>query len=325
MIDITALGELLIDFTPCGKNERGVRSFAQNPGGAPANVLAMASRLGGKTAFLGKVGRDAFGDFLCSVLVQNEIDSSGLAMDGSAPTTLAFVQLDENGDRSFTFYRDPGADRMLTVEEIKPELIDNCRIFHFGSVSMTHDPSRSATFYAAQYAKEQGKLVSFDPNYRAMLWASEAEALEQINKGIAIADVLKVSEEEARLITGDEDPASASQKLLGMGPALVLVSLGELGAYFRNHACSGYVPSYQVNVVDTTGAGDAFVGAFLWKVCSMVKEELKFMPSMELRQIISFANAAGALTATGGGAIPAMPNMEQICRCQNKEAQSCRQ
>lgn len=325
MIDITAIGELLIDFTPSGKNERGVRLFAQNPGGAPANVLAMASRLGGKTAFLGKVGRDAFGDFLRGVLVQNGIGSSGLAVDGAAPTTLAFVQLDDNGDRSFTFYRDPGADRMLTTGEIKPELIGDCRIFHFGSVSMTHEPSRSATLYAAQYAKEQGKLVSFDPNYRAMLWDSEEEALDQIKKGIAIADVLKVSEEEAQLITGDKDPAGASQKLLSMGPALVLVSLGELGAYYRNHACSGYVPSYQVNAIDTTGAGDAFVGAFLWKVRGMMKEELKFMPGVELRQIISFANAAGALTTTGSGAIPAMPNMEQIRQCQGKEVQSCKQ
>ena len=247
------------------------------------------------------------------------IDSSGLAVDGAAPTTLAFVQLDENGDRSFTFYRNPGADRMLSAQEIKPALIDDCRVFHFGSVSLTHEPSRSATLYAAQYAKEQGKLVSFDPNYRAMLWDSEEEALEQIKKGIAIADVLKVSEEEAQLITGEKDPAGASQKLLSMGSALVLVSLGELGAYYRNRACSGYVSSYQVNTVDTTGAGDAFVGAFLWKVCGMMKEELKFMPDVELRQIISFANAAGALTTTGSGAIPAMPNMEQIRQCQSKE------
>lgn len=319
MSDITAIGELLIDFTPSGKNEWGVQLFAENPGGAPANVLAMAARLGGKTAFIGKVGRDAFGDFLRGVLVQNGIDSSGLVADGSVPTTLAFVQLDENGDRSFTFYRNPGADRMLSAQEIKPALIDDCRVFHFGSVSLTHEPSRSATFYAAQYAKEQGKLVSFDPNYRAMLWDSEEEALEQIKKGIAIADVLKVSEEEAQLITGEKDPAGASQKLLSMGPALVLVSLGELGAYYRNHACSGYVSSYQVNTVDTTGAGDAFVGAFLWKVCGMMKEELKFMPDVELRQIISFANAAGALTTTGSGAIPAMPNMEQIRQCQGKE------
>ena len=319
MIDIAAIGEILIDFTPSGKNGQGADLFAKNPGGAPANVLAMAARLGGKTAFIGKVGRDTFGNFLRSVLVQNRIGSSGLAEDKAVPTALAFVQLDENGDRSFTFYRNPGADRMLTAQEVKTELIDNCQIFHFGSVSMTHDPSRSATLYAAKYAKEQGKLVSFDPNYRAMLWDNEADALEQIKKGIAIADILKVSEEEAQLITGDKDPAIASQKLLNMGPALVLISLGELGAYYRNHACSGYVPTYQVDTVDTTGAGDAFVGAFLWKVHDMMKEELDFMSSVELRQIISFANAAGALTTTRGGAIPAMPDMEQIRQCQSKE------
>ena len=243
MIDITAIGELLIDFTPCGKDERGVPMFAQNPGGAPANVLAMAAHLGGRTAFIGKVGRDAFGIFLRNVLFKNRISSAGLVADKTVPTTLAFVQLDENGDRSFTFYRNPGADQMLTVQEIKLELIDNCQVFHFGSVSMTHDPSRSATIYAAEYAKAQGKLVSFDPNYRAMLWDSETEALEQIKRGVSIADILKVSEEEAQLITGEKDPASASQKLLNMGPALVLVSLGELGAYYRNHVCSGYVPT----------------------------------------------------------------------------------
>ena len=178
---------------------------------------------------------------------------------------------------------------MLSAHEIKLMLIDDCRVFHFGSVSLAHEPSRSATFYAAQYVKEQGKLVNFDPNYRAMLWNSE---------------------EEVQLITGDKDPASALQKLLGMGPALVLVSLGEHGAYYRNHACFGYVPSYQVNAVDTTGAGVAFVGAFLWKVHDMMKEELKFMPPVELRQIISFPNATGALTTTAGGAIPAMPSIE---------------
>lgn len=319
MIDVVALGEILIDFTPAGKNAQGINLLAQNPGGAPANVLAMVSRLGGKTAFIGKVGRDAFGTFLRPVLAERGIDVSGLRFDETAHTTLAFVHLNERGDRSFSFFRDPGADQMLTVKELPLELLDNCRVFHFGSVSLTHEPSRGATLFAAEYAKKQGKLISFDPNYRAMLWDSEEKALEQIKKGIAIADILKVSEEEAQLITGDKDPAGASQKLLGMGPALVLVSLGELGAYYRNHACSGYVPTYQVDTVDTTGAGDAFVGAFLWKVRSMMKEELKFMPTVELRQIVSFANAAGALTTTGSGAIPAMPNMEQIRQCQGKE------
>lgn len=321
MIGITALGELLIDFTPCGKNERGVPMFAENPGGAPANVLAMAARLGGQTAFIGKVGRDAFGIFLRNILFQNGISSAGLVSDRTTPTTLAFVELDENGDRSFTFYRSPGADQMLMEWEIKPELIDNCQIFHFGSVSMTHEPSRSATLYAAQYAKGQGKMVSFDPNYRAMLWDSEEEALEQIKKGIAIADIMKVSEDEAQLITGDKDPASASQKLLGMGPALVLVSLGEQGAFYRTTSCAGYVPAYSVEAVDTTGAGDAFVGAILWQLSGMGRNAISVMDETRLREIVSFANAAGALTTTAGGAIPAMPDIEHIRQCQSKEVQ----
>lgn len=314
-------GELLIDFTPSGTNERGVHMFAKNPGGAPANVLAMAARLGGRTAFIGKVGRDSFGDFLRSVLVQNGVDGSGLVVDGSVPTTLAFVQLDENGDRSFTFYRNPGADRMLTTMDLNVEVINNCQIFHFGSVSMTHEPSRSATFYAAEYASIQEKLVSFDPNYRAMLWDDEADALEQIKRGVALADILKVSEEEAQLITGDSDPASASQKLLAMGPALVLVSLGEQGAFFRTTSCAGHVPAYPVTAVDTTGAGDAFVGAILWQLSGMGRNAIAVMGEARLREIVSFANAAGALTTTAGGAIPAMPSMEQIRQCQSKEVQ----
>lgn len=315
MIDVVALGEILIDFTPAGKNAQGINLLAQNPGGAPANVLAMVSRLGGKTAFIGKVGRDAFGTFLRSVLAERGIDVSGLRFDETAHTTLAFVHLNERGDRSFSFFRDPGADQMLTVKELPLELLDNCRVFHFGSVSLTHEPSRGATLFAAEYAKKQGKLISFDPNYRAMLWDSEEKALEQIKQGIAIADILKVSEEEAQLITGDADPAGASQKLLNMGPAFVLVSLGELGAYYRNHACSGHVPAYTVHAVDTTGAGDAFAGAFLWNVRDMMREELAFMSPVQAQEIVRFANAAGALTTTGSGAIPAMPGLKEIRAC----------
>lgn len=318
MNNLVALGELLIDFTPDGANEHGSELFAKNPGGAPANVLAMAARLGGKTAFIGKVGSDAFGKFLRGVLDRNGIDSSGLVEDETVSTTLAFVHLDEHGDRSFFFYRNPGADQMLTAREVKTELIDNCQIFHFGSVSLTHDPSRNAALYAAEYAKAQGKLVSFDPNYRAMLWDNEADALEQIKKGIAIADITKVSEEEAQMITGDSDPAGASQKLLEMGTALVLVSLGERGAFFRTAGCAGYVPAYSVEVVDTNGAGDAFVGTVLWQLSGMGRNEISMMDETRLREIVSFANAAGALTATCGGAIPAMPNMQQIRQCQSK-------
>lgn len=327
MVDVVAMGELLIDFTPGGINSKGMKMFTQNPGGAPANVLAMNARLGGKTAFIGKVGQDAFGVFLREVLKEKGIDTSGLVLDPVTPTTLAFVHLDEKGDRSFSFYRSPGADQMLTPKEIALSLIDSCGVFHFGSVSLTHDPSRSAVFYAAEYAKKQCKLVSFDPNIRLMLWEDMEDARRQIEHAVKYADILKVSEEEMAFLTGSQDLDFGSKRLLDKGAALVLVSLGERGAYYRNHASSGCVPTYPVNAVDTTGAGDAFIGAFLWKAQRMMREELAYMNPVQLKQMVRFANAAGALTATGSGAIPAMPSLERIQSFMNEmeDVISCRQ
>lgn len=312
MIDIVALGEILIDFTPSGENDQGIALFARNPGGAPANVLAMNTKLGGSSAFIGKVGADAFGAYLRSTLVRSGIDDSGLVTDPAIPTTLAFVQLDEKGDRSFSFYRKPGADMMLTSTEIRRELIDQCRIFHFGSVSLTDEPCRGATFAAAAYARQQGKRVSFDPNYRPLLWGSEEEAREQMRVGVSMADILKVSEEELTLITGQTDFEAGAQQLLEMGPALVLVSLGAKGAYYRNRSNGGWLPAYRVETIDTTGAGDAFVGAMLWSLKDKTLEEIG---SMELGGIVDFANAAGSMTTTRGGAIPALPTLEEIQNC----------
>lgn len=312
MIDIVSLGEILIDFTPSGVNEQGIARFAQNPGGAPANVLAMNSKLGGTSAFLGKVGKDAFGAYLRSTLDSAGIDTTGLVEDLDVPTTLAFVQLDESGDRSFTFYRKPGADMRLTVDEINKEIINKCRIFHYGSVSLTDEPCRSAAFEAAAYAKKQGKLISFDPNYRAALWDSEDTARQQIIKAIASSDILKVSEEEMFLITGETHLDIGSKMLMDMGPALVLVSLGVKGAYYRNEACRGILPTYNVETIDTTGAGDAFVGAMLWQLKDIPLEDIRHMdPSEE----VAFANAAGSLTTTRNGAIPALPTLEEIQSC----------
>lgn len=327
MIDVVAMGELLIDFTPGGTNSKGMKIFTQNPGGAPANVLAMNTRLGGKTTFIGKVGQDAFGMFLWEVLKGKGIDTSGLVFDPATPTTLAFVHLDEKGDRSFSFYRSPGADQMLTPKEVALHLIDNCGVFHFGSVSLTHDPCRSAVFYAAEYAKKQCKLVSFDPNIRLMLWEDAEDARAQIERAIKYADILKVSEEEMAFLTGTQDLDTGSKRLLDKGAALVLVSLGEQGAYYRNHSSSGHVPAYPVNTVDTTGAGDAFIGAFLWKNKGMMREELAFMNPVQLKQMVRFANAAGAMTTTGSGAIPAMPDLEQIQSFmrEKEDVLSCRQ
>lgn len=319
MIDIVALGEILIDFTPSGVNEQGIALFARNPGGAPANVLAMNNRLGGTSAFIGKVGADGFGRYLRQTLTGCGIDDSGLVEDTSIPTTLAFVQLNEQGDRSFSFYRKPGADLMLTASEIRRDLIDRCKIFHFGSVSLTGEPCRSACLSAAAYAKRQGKRISFDPNYRLLLWDSEAEAREQITRGIALADILKVSEEEMLLITGTADLEKGSAMLLEMGPSLVLVTMGEKGAFFRNRTHAQLISTYPVKAVDTTGAGDAFVGAMLWCLKDLPVEEISHS---DLSRMLDFANAAGSLTTTKGGAIPALPSMEEIRICQKKKEDS---
>ena len=297
MFDVVALGESLIDFTPNGTNAQGIELFARNPGGAPANVLAMNARLGGKTAFIGKVGKDGFGDFLRQTLVESSIDVSGLVIDEKIPTTLAFVQLDSKGDRSFTFYRNPGADVMLTSAEVNRNLID------------------TATLEAARYARQQGKLVSFDPNYRPLLWEHPADAVVQMQEGVKLADLLKVSEEEMQLITNESDLARGSQALLEMGPSLVLVSLGAKGAYYRNAVGAGHLPTYDVPTVDTTGAGDAFMGAIHYQLRRKAAEDLRTLSAFELEEIVRFGNAAGSLTTTKGGAIPAMPSMVEIQNC----------
>lgn len=313
MIDIVSLGEILIDFTPNGTNEQGIALFARNPGGAPANVLAMNSKLGGSSAFIGKVGNDAFGSYLKHTLSNHKIDITGMATDSNVPTTLAFVQLDSKGDRSFSFYRNPGADMMLNADEVKKELIDECKIFHFGSLSLTDEPCRKATYDAVNYAKKLGKIISFDPNYRSLLWSDREKAVNEISRAITMADILKVSEEEMYLVTGETNLEIGSKKLLNMGASLVLVSLGEKGACYRNknHFC--VFPAYKVDAVDTTGAGDAFVGAMLWQLKNYKADEIADMVPDDK---ILFANAAGGLTATRIGAIPALPTLDEIKICQ---------
>ena len=236
--------------------------------------------------------------------MESSIDVSGLVIDEKIPTTLAFVQLDSKGDRSFTFYRNPGADVMLTSAEVNRNLIDDAAIFHFGSVSLTSDPSRTATLEAARYARQQGKLVSFDPNYRPLLWEHPADAVVQMQEGVTLADLLKVSEEEMQLITNESDLARGSQALLEMGPSLVLVSLGAKGAYYRNAVGAGHLPTYDVPTVDTTGAGDAFMGAIHYQLRRKAAEDLRTLPAFELEEIVRFGNAAGSLTTTKGRCNP---------------------
>jgi len=319
MVDIVALGESLIDFTPSGKNDSGVPLYAQNPGGAPANVLAMASRLGSRTAFIGKVGNDAFGSYLRATMEHAGIDCTGLVMDGKYPTSLAFVTLDERGDRSFSFYRDHGADGMLSAEEVNIDVLRESRVFHFGSVSMTEEPARSATMTAARKAKEFGILVSYDPNYRPLLWREKDEAICVMNSVLPLCDIVKVSEEELALLSGSSDILEGSRILIEMGLIMVVVTMGPKGAFLRQGTYTKYFRTFDVETIDTTGAGDAFWGAFLWKILEgqrcITREQLAGLSTRMLDKAMVFANAAGSLATRMSGAIPSMPSLHEINEC----------
>ena len=313
--DVVALGEALIDFTPAGKSEKGLPLYEANPGGAPANVLAAVKKLGGRSAFIGKVGDDAHGKFLADNMKKYGVDLAGMRIDREIPTTLAFVALDEKGDRSFSFYRKPGADLMLRPEELDECLLCDCRIFHFGSVSMTADPARSATLAAAEAAKKAGAIVSFDPNYRPLLWDSPDDAIEQMKRGAALSDVVKFADTELEMLTGSNDISSGAAGFIENGATLVLVSMGAGGSYIRNARAEVRLATYDVDTVDTTGAGDAFLGAVLSRISGMTLDGIASLDEAELRDVLDFANACGSLTTTKTGAAPAIPSREEIEEC----------
>jgi fructokinase len=309
MIDITAVGEILIDLTQSGVNELGIPMFAANPGGAPANLAVAAARLGASTAFIGKVGTDSYGTFLRNTLVENHVDVSGMVVDQRNRTTLAVVAVDKTGERTFSFYRDPSADVNLMAEEISVEQLKNTKFLHFGSVSLTTDPARTATLYAAETAKKNGAIISYDPNYRASLWCDEATAVEQMLAPLPLVDVLKVSDEELPLLTGTSDLENGSRILADKGIALVLVTLGANGAYYRFQGQTGHVPGMKVKVGDTNGAGDTFFGATLAQLAKF--EHLDDVTVADLEQILAVSNKAAGITTSRHGAIPAMPSYEE--------------
>ncbi len=310
MLDITAIGEILIDLTQSGLTEQGIPRFDANPGGAPANLAVAAARLGAKTAFVGRVGRDSFGDSLRRTLEQNGVDVSGLSADPMQHTTLAVVTLDESGERSFSFYRDPSADVNLRFEDVPEALLRETRILHFGSVSLTAEPSRSATLQAARAARAQGALVSYDPNYRASLWPDEDTAVAQMLEALPLADILKVSDEELPLLTGTTDPVSGSAALAAKGPRLVLVTLGPDGVFYRFGALTGRIPGFKVKVGDTNGAGDTFFGATLSQLVRL--GSLDTLTQEALERALRFANKAASITTSRHGAIPAMPTLAEV-------------
>lgn len=313
--DIVAVGESLIDFV-AKKSEDGTKLLLEgNPGGAPANVLAGAAKLGLKTALLSKLGKDSFGEFLKDSLERANVDTDGVRFTDKHPTSLAFVTLDENGDRSFQFYRDHTADLMLKKEDLDLEKIRTARLFHFGSVSMSADPARGATLAAASYAREQGIPVSYDPNLRVRLWDNLDEAKHVILDGMKLAQYVKVSEEELQFLTGENDLENGALKLFKDYPMeLLFVTLGPKGCMVCADNKLICANTYDVPCVDTTGAGDAFWAAILYKLLSSQKPVKKFAQD-DFTELLNFANAAGSLATTKQGAIPSLPCEKEILHC----------
>ena len=311
MNDVVAMGELLIDFTMNGESGQGNPLFEANPGGAPCNVLAMLQKLGKRTAFIGKVGNDMFGKMLEERAGSTGIDLKGRKKDEAGHTTLAFVQTFADGDRDFSFYRNPGADMQLKKEDIHLDLLEQTKLFHFGTLSMTHDEVREATKFAVEYAKEQGALISFDPNIREPLWSSMDLARKQVEYGLGMCDILKISDNEIVWLTGEEDYSKGVAELKEKYDIpLILVSMGKEGsrAYYKDSMVekSAFV---QPNTIETTGAGDTFMACVLHKVLQDGLENLK---EEQLDEMLTFANAAASLITTRKGALRVMPEEHDI-------------
>ena len=308
-MDILTIGEILIDLTQTGRDEKGIPQFAANPGGAPANLAVAAAKLGAQTAFIGKVGDDAFGRYLTEVLRENGVDASWVAVDETYPTTMAVVSVDARGERDFSFYRSANADVMLSADDIPDAALRQAKLVHFGSVSLTADPSRAATLDAVRRAKGMGKTITYDPNYRANLWPDAGTAVAQMKAPLGLVDILKLSDEELPLLTGTTDCAAGTAALAAQGVKLIFVTLGPDGVFYRLGEKTGHVPGVRCTVGDTNGAGDTFFGAALSRLC---KEDLAALTPDKLEPILAFANKAASITTSRHGAIPAMPTLAEV-------------
>lgn len=313
MFDILTIGEMLIDLTQTGVSDQGIPVYTAFPGGAPANVAVAAAKLGASTAFIGKVGDDAFGKLLVDTVKNNGVNADGIIVTDTANTTLAVVSLQESGERDFAFYRKGFADTQLSESEISDDTLKNTHILHFGSVSMTEDPSRTATFNSALRAKNMGATITYDPNYRASLWDSLDDALVQMKMPLSIVDILKISDEELPLIADTDDPEEGT-KLLSERYCipLILLTLGAKGAYYRFGDCTGLCEGVKVKVADTNGAGDTFFGAFLSGMARLGKYKPSELSEDEIRELVIFANKAASITTSRSGAIPAMPTLDEV-------------
>lgn len=312
MIDVIALGELLIDFATQSTDSDGYPTMVAHPGGAPANFLAALSKFGAKTALLGKVGSDTFGKLLLGTLGKAGIDTRGMVVTDDVFTTLAFVTFDEHGDRAFAFSRKPGADTCLRFDEIDLSLIDEVKVFHFGTLSLTDEPARSATQKCVDYAKSRGKLITYDPNLRKPLWSDLEEAKQQLLWGLSQADVVKISDEEVEFLFGLGVQEGAEHILENYSVKLVFVTCGAAGCYFKNEIACGHVPGLSgIKTIDTTGAGDIFGGSAVWKLLQSGKapEELN---ETDLREIVTFACTSAGLSTTRSGGISSVPDYESV-------------
>ena len=312
MIDVIALGELLVDFATQSTDTDGYPTMAAHPGGAPANFLAALTKFGAKTALMGKVGTDTFGKLLLSTLQKAGIDTRGMIATDDVFTTLAFVTFDAHGDREFAFARKPGADTCIRFEELDLSLIDEAKVFHFCTLSLTDEPARSATYQAVAYAKSKGKLITFDPNLRKPLWKDPDTCKEQMLWGIRQADVMKISDEEVEFLFGLGVEEGAAHILREFGVKLVFVTCGPDGCYFSNGTATGKVPSLSgIQVKDTTGAGDIFGGSAVWKLLQLDKAP-ETLTEDELRDVVTFACTSAGLSTTRAGGISSVPEYAEV-------------
>ena len=312
MIDVVALGELLIDFATIATDPDGYPTMAAHPGGAPANFLAALTKFGAKTALLGKVGTDTFGNLLTATLQKAGIETRGLIATDDVFTTLAFVTFDAHGDRKFAFSRKPGADTCIRFAELDLSLIDEAKVFHFGTLSLTDEPARSATYETVAYAKNKGKLITYDPNLRKPLWKDLEEAKRQLVWGLSQADVVKISDEEVEFLFGLGVEEGAHYILDNFDVKLVFVTCGADGCYFKNAQAEGKVSSLSgIQVIDTTGAGDIFGGSAVWKLLQLGKAP-ETLTEAELREVVTFACTSAGLSTTRSGGISSVPEYDEI-------------
>jgi fructokinase len=313
-MDLICLGELLIDLFPAevGRRLVDVSAFHPKPGGAPGNVAVAARRLGLSAAFIGKVGDDAFGRFLIDTLAAEGVDTRGIRSDDEARTTLAFIALPDPQHAEFVFYRNPGADTRLRPDELDEDLLRSARALHVGSLSLTAEPSRAATQRAMAVAREAGALVSFDVNYRPTLWPGQEAAVAAVRDVLPLIDVLKVNEDELRLLTDSDDPDTGGAALLAQGPSLIVITQGGRGSAFHSAEAVGYARGFAVETADAIGCGDAFMAGVLVGLLSGAKPWSERLEGEHLGRITRYANAVGALTATRPGALPALPTAVEV-------------